>query len=128
MNSYKKVETVAGKVVYQTIREWFGAEALTGIIAKGDFDLMWTELCAIISEAYRHGVADGLNTTYQSPYKCGECGGDNLILDANVSWDRTTKGWAVGWKETSEAYCDTCGDRVEVFQKLYGDFTNDFID
>lgn len=113
----KKLNDLIGKIIFNTIRP-------VATLTPQNYDALWEGIEEQVSQAYKFGYADGLNAISESPYKCGECGGDNLCFDSNTQWDRTTRQWAVTWKETSEAHCWDCGQQVEVFQKLFGDYND----
>ena len=116
MNKKLKLEMLVGHIIYNTIIGKVGP--ITPEMYNGIYDeVLWE-----IEKAYKFGFADGLNTTYDNPHKCGECGGDDLLLDSNCEWDKTRRDWVVSWKETSEAYCRDCDQQVAVYQKLFGDY------
>lgn len=118
MNNNEKLEMLTGKIIYNVIIPVMG-------LATKDFDILFSGIKDNIKDAYNFGFADGLNTTYYNPYKCGECGGDDLLHDANAEWDTKRRDWVVSWKECSEAYCRDCDQQVTVYQKLFGDFRNE---
>lgn len=118
MNKKSELDSVIGRIIFNTIRPYVQ-------LTPQNYHELWDDVQREVELAYNCGFANGLNTTYESPYKCGECEGDDLCFDSNVQWDRTTRQWAIKWKETSEAYCWHCDQQVTVYQKLMGDYDND---
>lgn len=110
-----KLNDIIGKIIFNHVRP-------IATLTPQNYDELWNGIEEQVKQAYDFGFADGLNTTYYNPYKCGECGGDDLLHDANVQWSLTRRDWVVTWKECNEAYCRDCDQQVTVFQKLYGDF------
>ena len=78
-----------------------------------------------IKQAYVAGEVNAVNALQsQSPLKCWECSGDDLIFDSNCQWDNRRMQWVITWRQTEEAYCRACDQQVQVALKLYGDHEN----
>ena len=78
-----------------------------------------------IKQAYVAGEVNAVNALQsQSPLKCWECSGDDLIFDSNCQWDNREMRWKITWREKEEAYCRACDQQVQVGLKLYGDHEN----
>lgn len=58
------------------------------------------------------------------PLRCWECSGSDLIFDSNCQWDNRWMQWRITWRQTTEAYCRTCDQQVDVALKIDGDDEN----
>lgn len=113
----KKLNDLIGKIIFNTIRP-------VATLTPQNYDALWNGIEEQVKQAYDFGFADGLNTVSESPFKCGECNGDNITIMADCMWDPRARDYRVTWKNETEAYCWTCDQHVDIYQKLYGDYNN----
>lgn len=102
-NLNDKLEAITHKLIHQTIKGWCGSN-LTTITEKGDLDLLWSEIRAVIQD----GLTDPLEV-----YICPHCNGSDLLFDSYATWSKEYQEFQISDIAAPNAWCYTCELDVE---------------